>query len=329
MSRALLITGATGKQGGALINYLLQSSAAHPRSSPATKEFTILALTRDPTSASARALAAKSPSIKLIKGDLDAVPSVFAAAKAASPSHSIWGVYSVQAYNGKVSEHSPETAQEVKQGIALIDQAIKEGVQHFVYSSVDRGGEDRSWENPTPIPHFRTKHLIEHHLREATTSKDGAAATTTMGWTILRPVAFMDNLSPGFFGKVLLTSMRDTLKGRPLQWVSTSDIGYFGAEAFRDPTKWNHKAISIAGDSLTFDQLNQAFKNATGGDPAGTTYGFFGSALRAGVKDVRLMLDWFRDEGYNADIDKLRELKPDLMDMETWIKKKSAFVKRE
>ncbi|WVF72256.1 hypothetical protein IAT40_007068 [Kwoniella sp. CBS 6097] len=314
MSRALLITGATGKQGGSIINHLI----SHP--AYASNNFTILALTRDPTSASAKALAAKSPSIKLIKGDLDAVPAAFQAAKDASPTHSIWGVYSVQAYSPKESAGGPEQAQEVKQGIALIDEAIKERVEHFVYSSVDRGGEERSWKNPTLVPHFKTKHLIEHHLRNAT-----ATAGTSMRWTILRPVAFMDNLSPGFFGKVLLTSMRDTLKDKPLQWVSTSDIGFFGAEAFRNPSEWDRRALSIAGDSLTFQQLSEAFKRSTG-SPAGTTYGFFGSALRAAVKDVRLMLFWFHEEGYHADIGELRRMKPDLLDMETWIKEKSAFV---
>ncbi|WVQ98674.1 hypothetical protein IAU59_005805 [Kwoniella sp. CBS 9459] len=312
MSRSLLITGATGKQGGALIDHLISRPST-------TTNFTILALTRDPNSASARRLASKSPAIKLIKGDLDAVPAVFDAAKAASPSHSIWGVYSVQAYSPK-SVQDVRDALEVKQGIALIDQAIKEGVSHFVYSSVDRGGEERSWENPTEIPHFKTKHLIEHHLRDA-------ASSSKMGWTILRPVAFMDNLEPGFFGKVLLTAMRDTLKDKPLQWIATSDIGFFGAEALEDPVGWNHRALSIAGDSLTFEQLSNSFKRSTGSQ-AGTTYGFFGSALRTGVKDVRLMLDWFYEEGYSADLSELRRLKPDLMDMETWIKTKSAFVKR-
>jgi hypothetical protein len=49
---------------------------------------------------------------------------------------------------------------EESQGKALIDESIRQKVKFFVYSSVDRGGEDRSFNNPTNIPHFMTKHNI-------------------------------------------------------------------------------------------------------------------------------------------------------------------------
>ena len=85
MSRAILVSGATGKQGGALVNTLIQENAP----------FEILALTRDATSASAQKLAKKSPKIKLVQGDLSNIDAVFAAAKEAT-SLPIWGVFSVQ-----------------------------------------------------------------------------------------------------------------------------------------------------------------------------------------------------------------------------------------
>ncbi|KAJ0335904.1 hypothetical protein COL922a_008632 [Colletotrichum nupharicola] len=213
MSRALLITGATGKQGGAVINALL---ARQP------SDFLLLAVTRNAQSASAKSLAAKSKNIKLVEGDLDATPALFASAKAAAGAVPLWG------------------------GKALVDESIKTGVQHFVYSSVERGGDERSWSNPTPVPHFITKHQIEHHLRDST-----ANGKSPMGWTIIRPVIFMDNLLPGFFGKVFFTMLRDTMRGKPLQWIATKDIGFFAAEAFHQPATWNKKAFGIAGDELT------------------------------------------------------------------------------
>ena len=57
---------------------------------------------------------------------------------------------------------------EEAQGKALVDENIKRGVQHFVYASVERGGDERSWENPTDVPHFISKHRIEHYLRDRT-----------------------------------------------------------------------------------------------------------------------------------------------------------------
>jgi hypothetical protein len=53
-----------------------------------------------------------------------------------------------------------------------------------------------------------------------------------MDWTVLRPVAFFENLVPGFLGKVFSTSWQMTLKkNQTLQLIATSDIGFFAAEA--------------------------------------------------------------------------------------------------
>lgn len=175
--KVLLITGATGQQGGAVIDSLLADPSG--RSS-----FRILAVTRDPTSASASRLAGKSAAISLLKGDLDDVPALFRSASEITKDP-IWGVFSVQVPKDVVKEE--------QQGKALVDEALKAGVKRFVYTSVDRGGDERSWSNETDVPHFRSKHRIELHLREQAEKAGGE-----MTWAVLRPVAFMDNIQPGF-----------------------------------------------------------------------------------------------------------------------------------
>jgi nucleoside-diphosphate-sugar epimerase len=85
MSKAVLITGATGKQGGAVIDALLAS--------PEASSFTILAVTRNVESASAKKLIEKG--CKLVQGDLQDVSGIFESAKKAT-SEPIWGVFSVQ-----------------------------------------------------------------------------------------------------------------------------------------------------------------------------------------------------------------------------------------
>ena len=142
------------------------------------EKVTILAVTRDANSSSAQKLLKKSPSIQIVEGNLDNVPELFETAEKVSLDP-IWGVYSVQVSTGKGVTHEGEIAQ----GKAMVDESVKHGVKHFVYSSVDRGGDEVSWDVETPIPHFQSKYHIEHYLR------DNAGP---MGWTILRPVAFMD-----------------------------------------------------------------------------------------------------------------------------------------
>jgi uncharacterized protein YbjT (DUF2867 family) len=280
MSRVLLITGATGKQGGSVIDALLEL--------PNASDYTLLALTRDSTSGSAKKLASRAQNIKLVQGNLDDVPAVFEAANKIAQ-RPVWGVYSVQISMGKGVTFEGE----VKQGTDLIDESIKNGVKHFVYSSVERGGDDKSWHNATSIPHFQTKQLIEIHLRQK---------AQNMGWTILRPVAFMDNLQPGFPTKVFLTALHNHLgDAKPLQWVATADIGFFAAQAFSHPEEWNHKARGLAGDELTFPQISKAFQNATG-SPAATTFWGLGSVLTYMVTELGHMIGWFASEGYSADI---------------------------
>lgn len=304
MSRALLITGATGKQGGAVINALL---ARQP------SDFLILAATRNAQSASAKSLAAKSDRIKLVEGNLDATTALLASAKAAAGSVPLWGVFSVQTVGKKIED-------EARQGKALVDESIKAGVQHFVYSSVERGGDERSWSNPTPVQHFITKHQIEHHLRDST-----AGVKSRMGWTILRPVIFMDNFQPGFFGNVFLTVLRDTMQEKPLQLIATRDIGHFAAEAFHDPAKWNGRALGLAGDELTFSELSRVFEKVTG-NPAQTTFSLFGKALKYGVSEIGVMVDWFKSDGYNANVSEAKKIHPGVTTMESYLKE-SAFVK--
>ncbi|KAL9563710.1 hypothetical protein ACKAV7_012099 [Fusarium commune] len=140
MAKAILVVGATGNQGGAVINNLLQSEASFP----------ILAVTRDPVSSTAQSLAQKSSEIKLIQGDLDDPVSLFKNIKTIV-SEPVWGVYFVQ--NPLTSNQTPE--QEVKQATNFIDECINHKVRFFVYGSVDRGG-DRSFNNRFQAKMFLT-----------------------------------------------------------------------------------------------------------------------------------------------------------------------------
>lgn len=306
MSKGLLITGATGQQGGATIDALI-SSPSH------SSDFTILAVTRNPTSASATALQNKSPAIKLVKGDLNNIPAIFDAAEAIhKPIH---GVFSVQTFAGKGQTVETEEIQ----GKGLVDEALSRGVAHFVYTSVDRGG-DASLTNPTQIPHFRSKHNIERHLVDT-------AKGSNMTYTILRPVAFMDNWSPTFFGKMFGAMWASALsQDKKLQLVSVKDIGHFAAEAFRNPARFKNRAVSLAGDELTLAQASKVWRDK--GHTPPVTYSFLGAGLLWSSKEMGSMFRWFETDGYRVDIPALRKEHPGLQTLDAWIETNSAFKKQ-
>lgn len=147
-----------------------------------------------------------------------------------------------------------------------------------------------------------------------------------MNWTILRPTAFLENLTPDFFGKVFATCFRMSLKGKALQLVATSDIGYFGADALLNPEQYKGKGISLAGDELTFDQMALMFSRKTG-QTLPTTFGLICSFFLWAMKDMGYMFKWFHEEGYGADIQRLRVINPSMKNFETWLEMESAFSK--
>ena len=129
----ILVSGATGQQGGAVINHLLDRS------------FRVRALTRDPGQNAAKALADRGAEV--IKGHFGDRASLMQALDGT------YGAYSVQTFRDGVEE-------EVRQGKAFADAAKDAGVRHFVYSSV--GGAERN----TGVPHFESKWQIEKHIRQ-------------------------------------------------------------------------------------------------------------------------------------------------------------------
>ncbi len=131
--KPVLVTGATGRQGGAVLRHLLQ------RGRP------VRALTRNPDSPQARILAARG--VGIATGDLEDRASLERAMR------DVHGVYSVQDF------WSCGAQREVRQGINVADAAATVGVAHLVFSSV--GGAERD----SGIDHFDTKWQIEQHIR--------------------------------------------------------------------------------------------------------------------------------------------------------------------
>ncbi len=131
--KTILITGATGKQGGATLHNLLG------------KGFNLRALTRKPDSDAAKALV--TAGVEVVQGDLNDAGSLTRALAGA------WGVYAVQ----NTWEAGVEGEEE--QGKRLAQVAREAGVEHFVYASV--GSAHRN----TGIPHFENKARVEATIK--------------------------------------------------------------------------------------------------------------------------------------------------------------------
>ncbi|KAF5863278.1 hypothetical protein ETB97_010400 [Aspergillus alliaceus] len=304
MSRAVLVTGATGNQGGGVVEALFKANAG----------LEVLALTRKRSSPRAQWLQEKYPAVKLVEGNVSDASMIFRNATAVAP-QGIWGVFYVPVMSPTTSKHDVEE----RQSKSFIDAALQNNVKHFVYTSVDRGGDD-SLSNPTDVPHFTTKHNIEKYLL-------GKTKASSMDYVILRPTCFFDNFTPGFAGKLVNTCWKVALKDRPLQLVAVSDIGFFGAQAFMHPKEYKNRCISLAGDEITFEEMARTYKARTG-ENIPMTYRFLAHLLMWSVKDVGNMYRWFYNHGYKADIPTLKKTHPELKDFENWLEKDTKMVKK-
>jgi uncharacterized protein YbjT (DUF2867 family) len=126
--KKILVTGATGQQGGAVARHLLD------------RGFRVLALTRDPSKQAAWDLANRGA--ELVRGDLNDAASI------APLLEGVYGVFSVQ----NPAESGIDG--EIRQGINLANAALEADVRHFVYSSV--AGANLH----TGIPFFDSKWTI-------------------------------------------------------------------------------------------------------------------------------------------------------------------------
>ncbi len=218
-NRTILVTGATGRQGGAVARTLM------------THGWKVRALVRDPSTPAAQQLAKNT--IELIKGDL------FTTASLEEALTGVYGVFSVQTSD---AEHG--IGGEIIQGKLLADAAHRAQIQHFVYSSV--GGAERE----SGIPHFESKWQIEKHIRAL-----GLPATIIRPVFFMDNFTSYFGEPIKQQNKLILPLHQDTR----LQLIATEDIGSFAALAFEQPTSFIGKALEIAGDELSMTEIVETF----------------------------------------------------------------------
>lgn len=222
--QTILVTGATGKQGGAVARELL------------ARGHKVRAMTRRPDGEAARELAKLGAEI--VPGDLNDAPSLERAVKGA------WGTFAVQ----NTWEAGVEGEEE--QGMRFADVARQGGVQHYVYTSV--GSAHRK----TGIPHFENKWRVEEKVRSLGFPSHVVLRPVffmenlTSPWFL--PYIQQGNLAVGIDPKT------------KLQMIAVSDIGKYGLQAFERHADLNGRAIDIAGDSLTMPETAQILTKAVG-----------------------------------------------------------------
>jgi uncharacterized protein YbjT (DUF2867 family) len=196
---------------------------------------------------------------------------------------------------------APDTAKpdplEVERAKRIAQAAKQADIQHFVYNSA--GGVDRN----SGVGHIEQKYKVEQILKQA-------GLPTTM----LRACLFMEE----FWKKYTRPSI---LKGsfpfsiqpdKPLHLITTKDMGRVAAYVIKNRDKYIGQEIELAGDVLTPKQMAEAFSQAQNMKvvhkevPAWIFLLLF-------QKELFTIIQWYRKQGYQADVRNLREEFPGLL----------------
>lgn len=225
----IAVFGATGQQGGAVVDALLDHRAR------------VRALVRDPRSDRAQRLAARGVEL--------------AAVRAEDPASAAAALAAVEAFSFMTPEANSleEVEAEIRIGTALVDAAVEAGVPHVVFNSVF--GADRE----SGVPHHDSKHRIEEYLR-----KSGLRATMVRATAFMENFASV--MAPSLeHGEIVLRLPLP--EDAALKMISIRDIGRVAAALLLGTAEAPGGVVELVGDELTGPRIAAAF-GARAGLPA-------------------------------------------------------------
>ena len=314
MPGTIAIVGATGAQGGGLVNAILGDPSGGYRAR---------ALTRKPGSDAAAALGKRGAEVA--QADLDDPASLsraFAGADALFCVTNFWEHFSVE--------------REQAQAQAMVAAAKAAGVGHVIWSTLE---DTRKWvplsdtRMPTlqgkyKVPHFDGKGEADQYFRDA-----GVPTTfllTSFYWDNF--ISFGAGPKPGPDGKLLLTL---PMGDKPLSGIAAGDIGHVAYAIVKQGPAFIGKTVGIAGEHLTGTQMAASLTRALGqpvnyNPVSPEVYRSFGFP---GADDLGNMFQFYRD--FNdyfcgvRDIAAARRLYPGLQTLDQWLARNASRIPLE
>lgn len=226
MSTRVLVVGATGNQGGAVVDGLLAAN---------DEQFSVYGLTRDATSEKAQSLADRG--VTVVEGDLNDTESLRDAVDGVDAVFAVTN-YFIAGFEG-----------EIEQGTNIAEVAAESDIDYFVYSSV--GGADRTEE----VEHFISKYRVEQRI-----------ADMDLSATVLRPVYFMSNFEGMRDDIQSGTLALPLNEGVSLQMLDVADYGDVVARVFTAPDEFVGETIEVAGDEQTLEEMAETFTDVLESD---------------------------------------------------------------
>jgi len=312
--KIIAIIGATGAQGGGVVNGILNDPNGG---------FIPRAITRNINSDKAKALSSKG--VEVVQADADDVESLKNAFKGA------YGAFCVTNYWEYLS---PE--REIAQAKNLAEAAKDAKISHAVWSTLE---DSREWipldDNRMPtlmdnykVPHFDAKGESNKFF------KDAGVPTTFMIAAFYWDNFIYFGMGPqkGPDGKLAITFPMDDKK---LAGIGASDIGKCAYGIFKAGNKYIGQTVGVAGGQLTGDEMAEAFSKALGKEVhynavPPEVYRSFGFPAADDIGNMfQFHRDFQKDHLAVRDVERTKSLYPDLKSFDQWLEQNKSKIPLE
>ncbi|MDQ4097414.1 MAG: NmrA/HSCARG family protein [Actinomycetota bacterium] len=276
--RTIAVVGSTGLQGRAVTRRLLQHG------------WHVRALTRNPDSKQARALAALGADvIRTDSADEASLERSFAGTH---------GVYSVQ--NHHISGYDGE----ITQGKNVAEAVARTGVRHLVYASAGTGLAG------TGIGSWETKVVVTEHARQL-----------GIPLTVFRPMAFTELMTERrFYPAASVWHLMPKLMGesRPVGWLSVEDLAVIAEKAFADPDAFVGRDVALASDVQSIEECRAIWRDVLGRSPRRFPMPVWSFERFSGT-DETTMWRWLRHNDVDLDTQPTRAIHPEALTVRAWL----------
>ncbi|MGH8144571.1 MAG: NmrA/HSCARG family protein [Steroidobacteraceae bacterium] len=309
--KIIAVMGATGSQGGGLIQAILDDPNGG---------FQARAITRDVNSDKAKALAKKG--VEVVAADLDDEASIKRAFAGA------YGAYCVTFF---WNHFSPD--KEGAHAKAMASAAKQAGVKHVIWSTLEDTrklvplSDNRmpTLQGKYKCPHFDAKGESDHFFTDA-----GLPVTfllTTFYWDNM--IYFGMGPKKGPDGALAITF---PMGDKRMSGMAAEDIGKIAYGIFKKGDQYIGKRVSVAGEHITGKQMAASLSKALGkevryNDVSPDAYRKFGFP---GAEDLGNMFQYYRD--FEAqfvgarDLNVARSLNPALQSFDQWLAKNKSRI---
>ena len=146
-------------------------------------------------------------------------------------------------------------------------------------------------------------------------------------WSVLRPVAFLENLDDKKNGNPLKKGSLKMLtkSGCSIEYIAAADIGKGSVELLMNPQMYKYQKVDAATCEYTGPELAQILSEVSG-TKCKYSISVPRFVLRMFVNNLYHLVTWFETEGYEkTDIEAFRRMVPDYQDAKDWFAAKGQW----